>query len=245
MSIQGLNEVTRKFKKSVEDLTIDYEIKAVDSIGESFNKICELVESLRGNEGTTHGQEIVEELIHERDSIIDNLAKYSNDFPKDIKKNTINYLAQIKQYAGGNRRLTLARVCILENIAQNAMDTLADDLAGELRTSMDCLADYLKAVEREQITKQFVNILEDICKDIESNQKEEVATSTLSKIFDYKEMLTLAEDNGYVYTRSNGDHMILKHSKSNKIVVIPAHDLGYGLMKNIQKQINKNKERTA
>lgn len=61
------------------------------------------------------------------------------------------------------------------------------------------------------------------------------------KIFDYKEMIDLAEKNEYKQVRQSGDHIIMQHKKSNKIVPIPAHELKYGLMLQIQKQIHANK----
>ena len=61
------------------------------------------------------------------------------------------------------------------------------------------------------------------------------------KIFDYKEMIDLAEKNEYKQVRQSGDHIIMQHIKTNKIVPIPAHELKYGLMLQIQKQIQTNK----
>lgn len=62
-----------------------------------------------------------------------------------------------------------------------------------------------------------------------------------SKIFDYKEMILLAEKNEYTRVRQTGDHIIMQHTETNKIVPIPAHELKYGLMLQIQKQIYANK----
>lgn len=62
----------------------------------------------------------------------------------------------------------------------------------------------------------------------------------IKRIFDYKEMNKLAETNGYTFSRFNGDHKVYIHQESNKIVVIPQHDLKYGIMCNIQKQIINN-----
>ena len=61
------------------------------------------------------------------------------------------------------------------------------------------------------------------------------------KIFDYKEMIDLAEKHEYKQVRQSGDHIIMQHKKTNKIVPIPAHELKYGLMLQIQKQIHANK----
>jgi predicted RNA binding protein YcfA (HicA-like mRNA interferase family) len=67
-------------------------------------------------------------------------------------------------------------------------------------------------------------------------------TFQIQKIFDYKNMQSLALNNGYKYKWSNGDHNIYEHLKTNKIIVIPSHTLGLGLSIKIQKQIYKNKE---
>ncbi|NRT71132.1 type II toxin-antitoxin system HicA family toxin [Clostridium beijerinckii] len=51
-------------------------------------------------------------------------------------------------------------------------------------------------------------------------------------------MIDLAEKNEYKQVRQSGDHIIMQH---NKTVPIPAHELKYGLMIQIQKQIHANK----
>lgn len=61
------------------------------------------------------------------------------------------------------------------------------------------------------------------------------------KIFYYKEMIDLAQEHDYKQVRQSGDHIIMQHNKTNKIVPIPAHELKYGLMLQIQKQIHANK----
>ncbi|MDB2161243.1 hypothetical protein PMX22_15710 [Clostridium butyricum] len=60
------------------------------------------------------------------------------------------------------------------------------------------------------------------------------------KIFNYKEMNRIAETNGYKFARFNGDHKIYIHTTTNKLAVIPQHELPYGLMCGIQKQIKQN-----
>jgi predicted RNA binding protein YcfA (HicA-like mRNA interferase family) len=61
-----------------------------------------------------------------------------------------------------------------------------------------------------------------------------------SKIFDYKEMIDLSEKNEYKQLGKEGSYYY-QHKKTNKIVPIPAHELKYGLMIQIQKQIQINK----
>ena len=76
-----------------------------------------------------------------------------------------------------------------------------------------------------------------IMKELKENKK----NNQYKKIFDYKEMVDLARENGYVEDRYNGDHLIMVHSNTNKIVVIPQHKLKYGIMVQIQKQVKANK----
>lgn len=60
-------------------------------------------------------------------------------------------------------------------------------------------------------------------------------------IYDYKDMCKLAIENGYVWERTSGDHLIYKHSQSCRIIIIPAHSLKRGLSLSIQKQIEVRK----
>lgn len=78
----------------------------------------------------------------------------------------------------------------------------------------------------------------------EKSQFKLLSTKTVpknSKIYDYKDMIRLAEENGFMYVRTSGDHLIYRNYNTCKMTVIPAHRLGYGLMKKIQKQILNNK----
>ncbi|MGL4731561.1 MAG: type II toxin-antitoxin system HicA family toxin [Clostridium sp.] len=62
------------------------------------------------------------------------------------------------------------------------------------------------------------------------------------KIFDYKDMCKHAKSNGFEHKRTTGDHMMFEHKKTKELIPIPAHELGYGLMREIQKEI---KEKSA
>lgn len=77
---------------------------------------------------------------------------------------------------------------------------------------------------------------EKLLKQLKESQKRDYC-----KIFDYKDMIDLAEKNEYKQIRQSGDHIIMQHKKTNKIVPIPAHELKYGIMLQIQKQIHANK----
>ncbi|EOU2020133.1 type II toxin-antitoxin system HicA family toxin (plasmid) [Clostridium perfringens] len=59
------------------------------------------------------------------------------------------------------------------------------------------------------------------------------------KIFDYKKMCKLAKDKGFKPKRTKGDHLMYEHTKTKQLVPIPAHELGYGIMREIQKELNE------
>ncbi|MBO3392527.1 hypothetical protein CYK72_15930 [Clostridium perfringens] len=59
------------------------------------------------------------------------------------------------------------------------------------------------------------------------------------KIFDYKKMCKLAIEKGFKPKRTTGDHLMYEHIKTKQLVPIPAHELGYGLMLEIQKELNE------
>lgn len=74
---------------------------------------------------------------------------------------------------------------------------------------------------------------------IESFKKSQEADCL--KTFDYKEMIDLAEKYEYKLLKESGNYIIMQHEITKKIVPIPANELKYGLMLQIQKQIQINK----
>lgn len=94
---------------------------------------------------------------------------------------------------------------------------------------------FLSVVERlEEIEKNDISISTSNLKELDNNSND------INKIFNYKDMINKALDKGFEETRRKGSHIIFKHKITNKILVIPAHDLKYGLMCEIQKQIKEN-----
>ncbi len=52
-------------------------------------------------------------------------------------------------------------------------------------------------------------------------------------------MCKLAIEKGFKAKRTTGDHLMYEHEKTKQLVPIPAHELGYGLMLEIQKELNE------
>lgn len=61
------------------------------------------------------------------------------------------------------------------------------------------------------------------------------------QVFDYKEMIKLAEKYKYKQLKESGNYIIMQHETTKKIVPIPANELKYCLMLQIQKQIQINR----
>ena len=78
---------------------------------------------------------------------------------------------------------------------------------------------------------------------IKEAEKMEKERQKCSKIFNYKDMIAYAIEQGYEFCRQGStDHRIYKFAETGKIVVIPTHDdLGIGLAQKIKKQIKNNK----
>lgn len=128
------------------------------------------------------------------------------------------------------KRCTLAHKAIVSQIEYFLQETVQqfssnmEDYLDSLMTSLEFLDD----LNNNKIKENEEDITNDSC------------NLTYKKIFSYKEMEKLALSNNYVYKWSNGSHNVYEHAHSNKIVVIPAHELGLGLSIKIQKQILSN-----
>lgn len=83
-------------------------------------------------------------------------------------------------------------------------------------------------------TKEDKEEIVEIAKEIEPREDE----VHIMKVTDRKELIELAQDNGYVFKSQRGSHMKFEDS-NGKIVIIPMHsnDCGIGLSYGIQKQI--------
>lgn len=96
----------------------------------------------------------------------------------------------------------------------------------------------LKEIAKKKIANETDEQVAELLKNFKSKHKDR----KYKKIFDYKDMIREAQNNGYEkYRQGATDHIVLKHMESQKCVVVPAHSLKFGLMIQIQKQIQANK----
>jgi len=61
---------------------------------------------------------------------------------------------------------------------------------------------------------------------------------------DHKKLIKILGLAGYVPVRQKGSHLILEHTESKKITILPIHskDIGVGLLSVILKQIDLSRE---
>lgn len=97
-----------------------------------------------------------------------------------------------------------------------------------------------KCIKEDNIQLEITQDKVRVSSYIEENLKPKSIIQT-KKIFNYKDMEKYALDQDYEFKWSNGtSHKIFQHRRTNKCVVIPSHELGYGLSCKIQKQIALN-----
>lgn len=107
------------------------------------------------------------------------------------------------------------------------------------------VSDFLNYLDRDEIILKNIELMSDFINSIEIKNKSNVIEENkinkdrIKKIFDYKKLNKIAEDNGFVKDRYNGDHLIMKNKENGNSVPIPQRQLDYGLMYTIQKQIKE------
>lgn len=181
------------------------------------------------NERVEKNSEEWKQIVLDLPTISDELGKEFNKFKVEIRKLEEEFIRESGKYIT-RRELTLymKRCGLLRNKVDVMINSMQDNYAGEL-------ADILI-----QILYETGKLLTEEDKEKYKTIQEEEKKIIYNKIFNYKDMERLALEYGYEKVRTNGDHIMYKHNKTNKLVPIVGHELGYGLSRTIQKQLYKN-----
>lgn len=251
LKIMTFEEKLSMYEKETLDSTFDimaeYEIAKANLLNDAYNKCCILLYNLRnidlmGNSAldlaSIINNYIIEfnEIGKEFNKCIDDIIIKYKSIDSDVNNIQIKLFNQMSLYVKCKRdyQLLAARMVKFNRTTNNIYNTLDKSckyeysILKEIKSEIESLQKYTD----DKYVKEYAAPI------IESNKTER---KNLTKIFDYKEMVRLAQENNYRQIRCNGDHLIMIHNESNKIVVIPAHELGYGLMIKIQRQIEDNK----
>ena len=210
------------FEEIYEEVTQTYNLTTVDSMEDLSNSnLAELMTDIMDK---------YEDDI--RSSIKEAFVFIDNSYDILIDKCRLFARITYKDALLLNKRANLTRKAMVSQI-----EYFTKEVSKQFSDNMN---DYLESL------KESVRFIEELnSKDIDDNESIDLEDLnhkkySIKKIYKYEEMSRLAEENNYVYKRSNGDHRIYAHNDTNKIVVIPAHQLGLGLSIRIQKQIFDN-----
>lgn len=232
---------------STFDIMAEYELAKANLLNDAYNKCCILLYNLRNIDLTGDSSldlaSIINNYIIEFNEIgkefnkcIDDIIIKYKSIDSDVNNIQIKLFNQMSLYAKCKKdnQLLAARMIKFTKTTNSIYNTLDKSckyeyyILKEIKSEIESLQKYTD----EKYVKEYAAPI------IESNK---IERKNLIKIFDYKEMVRLAQENNYRQVRCTGDHLIMIHNESNKIVVIPAHELGYGLMIKIQHQIENNK----
>lgn len=171
------------------------------------------------------------------DKVYDSLRLYYKITSKELaSKNdevgriVFNMKNQVQFMCDTQKEVTIAntRLSLIFHRINGLGNTLRDDMVTNVILQINNIIDGINRLSNIEYRK-----LKRI-----STPKENIEESIkLEKIYNYKDMEALARDNGYEFNRQSGDHLIYKHYKTNRIVVIPAHRLEKSLSFEIQKQL--------
>ncbi|OSA91013.1 UNVERIFIED_ORG: hypothetical protein B2H93_14745 [Clostridium botulinum] len=248
---QAFNAMDREYSDLMIDILAEQEIEQYELLNnitiQSYNIQYEL-----SNLDLEQEIELLSESVSKiYDKQLDTM-KIALKFQDKNKESTKILAYKIKEWTG-DKLLDRLKIYLNENIDVNKLHRRIESFAQKLIQISTSLSKF-NANGFIVLNENFDNIfkIKDFCytqnrlelKKLELELKNLISANKKEqylKIFDYKEMIKKAKSEGYKEDRFNGDHMVLVHKDTNKIVVIPQHELGFGLMKVIQQQIKENK----
>jgi len=242
-NINKVLDIVAKFDKYKNDMLDDVYTKAYGlkhSIGNLIDKLN--AHGVLGEELKQEVERLIKEYIQMKDdyeSAFDDIQKYIYVCGSEAAKIkcsmidiTSKYLKSKKDAFLFQRRMDVFTKTLI-NIAL-IFDMGSTDETGILPEVYNDLMTIKKIIDTKN--KEYDDKQNEMMQKLKESKKKDHF-----KIYDYKEMIDLAEKHGYKRVRQSGDHIIMQHNKTKKILPIPAHELKYGLMLQIQKQVQANK----
>ena len=221
--------------ENFEEIKFTIEVKEFKNFNEEVKFIYSVVDCVKKLDGNIKPNAI-SCFSSEINKIIDNLEEKIVDVSSHSMftgKEAKIFAIRATSYVNKTKR-NLLNFCIESTdkfvTLHKYIDDYIEDTSYRLKKSLNQEKDEIM-LEKIELQKKIEDLKSKLVVDYQRSKK----------IFSYKEMLRLAQQNGYNHKRTTGDHLILQHQESQKIIVIPAHSLGYGLMLEIQKQIKQNK----
>lgn len=210
------------FSEIYEKVTEAYNVTTIESIEDlrspEFNEL--MVNILK-----SHQEEIIE--------CVNEAYEFSQKAPFMILDRCLSMSRpRRKDILMLQKRTSLTHKAIVSQIEYFLRETV-QNFSNNMEDYIDSLIDSVEFMENLNEENNDLNDNIDLSEEACKKHK-------IQKIYNYEDMGRLAISNGYEYKRSNGSHDVYEHTKTNKIIVIPAHSLGLGLSIKIQKQIFNN-----
>lgn len=233
--IEKFNRLEKIYIDEILDILIDFAEFKEERFSETYVEACDLLYKTNSNEIADIKERIDRnekkwrEIIECLPNIRQELESQFKSVEKLLKEREIEFIRESGKYI--NRKevtLYMKRCFILRNKVGMMIKSIQDNYAEELADVLIQILYETGKLISEDDKEKFEEIIE------------ENRMIDYRKIFNYKEMEKLALDYGYKKVRQNGDHMMYKHTKTNKLVPIVTHDFGIGLSIRVQKQLYKN-----
>jgi predicted RNA binding protein YcfA (HicA-like mRNA interferase family) len=247
-----LNREFKALQKQLEDYFFDEGSDKLFDVADAiirdrYLKIHNMIDAAKQFYKNTSNNELLKTLednniLNTVEEEVTNLQKYIND-GEDIRQ-------KLMKDAAKDTKEIVDKVNELEAIAYyNSMQKLANQIQARMLQSFGRITFIINEICNEVFHpyyKQINNELHELseilsAKQLELNRilekhtAEESGKSKVIKIFDYKKLNKLVQDNGYKEVRQTGDHKIF--SDGIKSIPVPQHGLGIGLSARIQKEI--------
>lgn len=246
--IAEFNKVERKAYDMTYELGGRLEKIYNEEYGDEFYNLCinTLIETKYNNKSFNNIDEKFLYLIS-RFNVIASIRKEKDRFNKvinnlkqemilnDLKINEMIINNVLRKCNSIEKNKFLNRKKLLETRLVKQLDSYLNLFLKAIANNEQEVVDELNKYVKD-FTEKYENKKIDKLRELE---KITIEKCKYNKIFSYKKMKKLAESKGFKHKRTTGDHMMYEHIKTKQLIPIPAHDLGYGLMKEIQKEIRE------
>lgn len=248
------NELNEEYTDKALDLITKYDKYKNDMLNEVYNKAYNLeysIDKLKDEfcvdvvTSAELGSQIdklyqtYKEIKDEFENVESEIRKFIYIIGPEIRELQNNMLVITSKYIKSNKDYEMLYKRI-DEFSKNLINIA-------IGLDVNCIDEtYIFEEIREDFSMLYTMIDKKLNKEIEEEHElmerfERNQKKNYLKIFDYKEMINLAEEHEYEQVKQSGDHIIMQHRKTNKIVPIPVYELKYGLALQIQKQIQLNK----
>ncbi|MBV4428725.1 type II toxin-antitoxin system HicA family toxin [Clostridium tyrobutyricum] len=215
-------------------------------IRERYLKIHNMIDTAKKFYKNTDNKKLLEtidntDILDKLEDEVNNLQEYIND-GEDIRQKLMKDATEDTKEIN-NKIMELEAITYYNNMQKlsNQIDARMMQSLGRITFVLNTICDEVFSPYCNQVNLELdeisgiLNTMQLKINKILEQYPEESKKSKIIKIFDYKKLNKLVQNNGYKEVRQTGDHKIF--SNGQKSIPIPQHVIGLGLTQKIQKQI--------